>query len=137
MELYRRPANEFVAGFIGSPRMNFIDRPLEGGARGPHRDLWQQLAPGTGGDTHRVGIRPEHLDVTTPQEGVQATVELVEQLGDSIMVHVRVDGLANLVIAKVASGDRQISAGQTVGLKSDSPKSALAFDSKGLLLNAV
>jgi multiple sugar transport system ATP-binding protein len=136
MELYRRPANEFVAGFIGSPRMNFIDRPLEGGARGPHRDLWQQLAPGTGGDTHRVGIRPEHLDVTTPQEGVQATVELVEQLGDSIMVHVRVDGLANLVIAKVASGDRQISAGQTVGLKSDSPRSALAFDSKGLLLNA-
>jgi hypothetical protein len=52
------------------------------------------------------------------------------------MVHVRVDGLANLVIAKVASGDRQIAAGQTVGLKSDSPKSALAFDSKGLLLKA-
>ena len=68
MELYHRPANRFVAGFIGSPKMNFIPAAL--------------AAPGIGGlnGTAVVGVRPEDLRVT-PGGPLGATVRTVENLG--------------------------------------------------------
>jgi multiple sugar transport system ATP-binding protein len=134
MDLYNRPANEFVAGFIGSPRINFIDRPEAGKAPMPHVELWQSLNQNTHLDAHRVGIRPEHVGVGSPEQGVRATVELVEQLGDSAMVHLRVDGIATLLIAKIAGHEGPLVAGQSVGLLTGSSPKALAFDSQGLLL---
>ena len=134
MDLYNRPANEFVAGFIGSPRINFIDRPEAGKAPMPHVELWKSLTAATQLDACRVGIRPEHLGLGSPEQGVHATVELVEQLGDSAMVHLRVDGIATLLIAKIAGHEGVLSAGQAVGLLTGPVPKALAFDSQGLLL---
>ncbi len=134
MDLYNCPANEFVAGFIGSPRINFIDRPQAGQSPAPHMELWKRLTSGQHPDAQRVGIRPEHVGVGLPGEGVAATVELVEQLGDALMVHLRVDGIQTLLIAKVASSEGLLSAGQTVGLTTGANPKALAFDGQGLLL---
>nr|WP_315489631.1 sn-glycerol-3-phosphate ABC transporter ATP-binding protein UgpC [uncultured Rhodoferax sp.] len=136
MDLYNRPANEFVAGFIGSPRINFIDRPPSATAPAPHIELWKRLTMGQHPDAQRVGIRPEHVGVGYPNEGVPATVELVEQLGDALMVHLRVEGIAALLIAKVASSEGLLTAGQAVGLTTGSTPKALAFDGQGLLLTA-
>ncbi len=134
MDLYNRPANEFVAGFIGSPRINFIDRPKASSAGAVHIALWQRLTAHQHPDAHRVGIRPEHVGVGLSEEGVPATVELVEQLGDSLMVHLRVEGIPNLLIAKVASSEGVLAAGQTVGLTTCATPKTLAFDGQGLLL---
>ena len=136
MDLYNRPANEFVAGFIGSPRINFIDRPQAGSSVAPHLDLWRRLTTGQHPGAHRVGIRPEHVGVGLPEEGVPASVELVEQLGDALMVHLRVEGIAALLIAKVASSEGVLAAGQAVGLTTGSIPKALAFDGQGHLLTA-
>jgi multiple sugar transport system ATP-binding protein len=63
--LYERPANIFVAGFIGSPAMNFM--PGE--------------AVGIGGNGKIVGFRPEHIEVCRPGDGIAAQVEVVEDVG--------------------------------------------------------
>ena len=136
MDLYNRPANEFVAGFIGSPRINFIDKPPAGNAAPAHLKLWMRLAEGQHTSAVRLGIRPEHVGIGLPAQGVPATVELVEQLGDALMVHLRVQGIAALLIAKVASSEGVLAAGQTVGLTTGVTSKALAFDGKGLLLVA-
>jgi multiple sugar transport system ATP-binding protein len=63
--LYERPANIFVAGFIGSPAMNLV--PGE--------------AVGIGGNGKIVGFRPEHIEVAQPGDGIGAQVEVVEDVG--------------------------------------------------------
>jgi multiple sugar transport system ATP-binding protein len=77
-EIYERPANRFVATFVGSPRMNV----LRGG-------------PFEAGGAHEVGIRPEHLELTA--EGVPATVQLVEPAGSENFLHVEAEGHALVV----------------------------------------
>jgi multiple sugar transport system ATP-binding protein len=136
MDLYARPANEFVAGFIGSPRINFVDRPHAGNAPVAHLELWKRLTQQAHPDACRVGIRPEHVGVGSPEQGVPATIELVELLGDSAMVHLRIDGIAALLVAKIANPEGALIAGQVVGLTTGDAPRALAFDSQGLLLAA-
>lgn len=134
MDLYSHPVNEFVAGFIGSPRINFIDRPEGGTGSGPHTELWQRLKCGLHPDAHRIGMRPEHLGIVDADQGIAATVELVEQLGDSAMVHVRIAGIAPLLIAKLAGNDRLLAVGQTIGLVAQTSAKPLAFGQQGILL---
>jgi multiple sugar transport system ATP-binding protein len=136
MDLYARPANEFVAGFIGSPRINFVDRPNAGNAPVAHLELWKRLTQQAHPDACRVGIRPEHVGVGSPEQGVPASIELVELLGDSAMVHLRIDGIAALLVAKIANPEGALIAGQVVGLTTGDAPRALAFDSQGLLLAA-
>ncbi|MEQ8600523.1 MAG: sn-glycerol-3-phosphate ABC transporter ATP-binding protein UgpC [Devosia sp.] len=71
-ELYNAPRSEFVASFIGSPKMNFIDG---------------EEAAKLGG--HRVGVRPEHLAVSVDQGLWKGEVELSENLGSDTFVYVR------------------------------------------------
>ena len=136
MDLYNRPANTFVAGFIGSPRINLIDAPDSGQSSNGHRALWQQLTAGIAGTAHRVGVRPENFCLTRDGEGegVAASVELVEQLGDSRIVHVRVEGLADLVVCKLANTQQDVAMGERVGLVLDASRPRLAFGSDGRLL---
>ncbi len=95
--LYRKPANMFVAGFIGSPAMNFVEGTLTNGsvALGDHTVA---LPPATvqrlNGRSGRVvvGARPE--DVTVAEGGtLPAAIEITEQLGPEMLVHVDVPGL--------------------------------------------
>ncbi len=74
-ELYERPANLFVAGFIGSPAMNLL--PAE--------------AVGVGTNGKVVGFRPEHLDIVGDGEGISARVEVVEDIGADVYVFCSAD----------------------------------------------
>ena len=133
MELYQRPANEFVATFIGAPRINLIDRPPSGGAAAPHQALWNALVGTAAARAQRVGLRPEHLHVAAAGEGIPATVMLAEHLGDSSILHLRVDGVAELINAKIDAEHGPCEAGQNVGLV-PAASWALAFDADRRLI---
>jgi len=105
LDVYDRPANLFVALFIGSPPMSVIQATVrDGGARVeadglelPLRDALRAAARPLDGRSVHVGIRPEHVvDPSSPAHGptatLQADVELVEPLGDEAVVHARVGG---------------------------------------------
>ena len=131
MTLYNRPASEFVAGFIGAPKINLIDRPAAD-APAAHRALWDALATAVPAGVQRMGLRPEHLRVVAAGSGVPAQVELAEHLGDSSILHLRVQGVTDLLSAKVGAGPNLIEAGQTVGLQADATW-ALGFGADGRL----
>jgi multiple sugar transport system ATP-binding protein len=83
-ELYRRPANMFVAGFIGSPAMNFVHGRVEGGTL---RVAGQTVPAGTARDGDViVGVRPEDF-VSANGDGFDAKVAFVENLGPESLVH--------------------------------------------------
>jgi multiple sugar transport system ATP-binding protein len=133
MQLYRRPANEFVAGFIGAPRINLVPRPAADGAAA-HRALWQQLAGRNGVGAIRIGLRPEHLHLLPAGEGVAAQVVLAEHLGDTTIAHLRVDGIDELLHARLGADRPAVETGQRVGLAGDAA-AALAFGADGRLLH--
>ncbi|MDH2414943.1 sn-glycerol-3-phosphate ABC transporter ATP-binding protein UgpC [Nocardioides sp. CER19] len=96
-ELYENPGNLFVAGFIGSPPMNFLPATVEGTtAKLPFGDV--QLPPhkaerAQGHDLLLAGIRPEHFDDASTREGARgstfrATVEVVEWLGNETYAYI-------------------------------------------------
>ena len=134
MDLYQQPANEFVAGFIGSPRMNFIARPGAVGSSMAHTALWRQLTNAAPEGTCKVGIRPEHVHLAPGGQGIAATVALAEQLGDASIIHLRVEGIADLLVAKLGSGHDRLATGQSVALVFDHAPASLAFDKDGQLL---
>jgi len=87
LELYDRPANIFVAGFIGSPTMNFFDAVIEKtSARLADGSLLAlpALSTGTEGQEVVIGVRPEHLHFASA--GIPAKVAVVEPLGMSTQV---------------------------------------------------
>jgi multiple sugar transport system ATP-binding protein len=97
-ELYRHPANVFVAGFIGSPSMNLITLPSSDGS--VTLGSWEIRTPrGAGGPDVVVGIRPEHLEVS--DRGFEIEVEMVEELGADAYLYGRVSGSAEPVVARV------------------------------------
>jgi multiple sugar transport system ATP-binding protein len=126
MELYNQPANEFVATFMGAPRINLVDRPAANAAE-PHRQLWAALTGRAPANAQRAALRPEHLRVGPAGQGIPASVALAEHLGDSSIIHLRVDGVTDLLSAKVGAEHSRIEAGQAVGLLPDGSW-ALAFD---------
>jgi multiple sugar transport system ATP-binding protein len=96
LELYDRPANLFVAGFIGSPGMNFLDGTYEfGNVRLKDGTLVPLAEPLSLADGSRVtlGIRPEHVSMKPDARGMTATVELVEPTGFGIILHLSLHGL--------------------------------------------
>jgi len=128
LEVYERPATEFVAAFIGAPRINLIDRPTAGSASAAHVALWTQLLGASALPVHRLGLRPEHLQLAA--RGVAAVVELAEHLGDQSVLHLRVDGLPATLAVKLSDSAQRLAQGQQVQLAAQ-PGKALAFDDQG------
>jgi sn-glycerol 3-phosphate transport system ATP-binding protein len=94
MEIWERPADTYVAGFIGSPAMNFLPATLEAGGGAARLDANGLVLPfadgrraGEGGRKLILGIRPEHLRPGTG--GLAFAVELVEPLGGESVLHGR------------------------------------------------
>ena len=88
-EVYERPANRFVAGFIGSPAMNFFPITLDGGTA-LLADGTSIPAPRIGAPRAVLGIRPEHLTPVQDAPGaIPAEIALVEPLGSDTLVHFR------------------------------------------------
>jgi ABC-type sugar transport system ATPase subunit len=112
LDLYNKPANQFVAGFIGAPRMNFL--PAD-------------VFPGSNGAT--VGIRPQHMRRAMDGEtSLMATVTLIEQLGSETVVHGTADGHRLLA---VLPGQQGLKTGEEVALAYDK-ENLHAFDGDGL-----
>jgi len=111
LELYDRPANLFVAGFIGSPRMNFVG---------------QETAHSYGAAT--IGIRPEHLKAARDGEGWQGRVSVAEHLGSDTFLHVDVPGIGNLTARSI--GELGLTTGDPVCLLPD-PARIHRFDRDG------
>ncbi len=120
LAVYERPATRYVAGFIGSPAMNFLDARvtedgdlvLDGGPTLPGRPLFQAQA----GRRVTLGIRPEHLRALPDGEagdGLSLTVELVETLGADTLAHGRLDPDGQQVTARLP-GTRQVREGARI-----------------------
>jgi len=94
LDLYDKPANPFVAGFIGSPAMNFIEGEFaaNGAASVISKDGIQLPTADKGEAGRKViyGIRPEHLALGGPNEGLDAEVVLVEPTGAETLIVVQV-----------------------------------------------
>ncbi|SIQ31706.1 multiple sugar transport system ATP-binding protein/lactose/L-arabinose transport system ATP-binding protein [Rhizobium sp. RU35A] len=102
-ELYDRPANTFVAGFIGSPKMNFLTASvtatdgssltlrhsafIDGAMTLAHAAATKVKA----GDAVTVGLRPEHLDVASARPLLRLTLDFAENLGGSTQLYARTD----------------------------------------------
>ncbi|MFN4130331.1 MAG: ABC transporter ATP-binding protein [Paracoccaceae bacterium] len=101
LELYDRPANLFVAGFIGSPAMNFLDATVTGGAL-VFADGQSLPVPGGAklaeAQSVRVGIRPE--DLTIADAGLKVQVGIVEPTGAEILVGARLGDLPFTVVLR-------------------------------------
>ncbi len=129
LDLYSRPDNLFVAGFIGSPKMNFI----EGGEAAKR-------------DASTIGIRPEHIVVSKESGDWKGVVTVAEHLGSDTFFHVRPEGLQVRVdrgneeeegqtgqITARTSGEFRVSHGDTVYLTPD-PEKVHRFSADGLAL---
>ena len=103
-ELYERPANLFVAQFIGSPKMNVV----------PASSLPSMATP----ETTRIGVRPEHIEVAAPGEGdLDGRINLVEYLGADTFAQVDCGAAGTLVARAPGSGSLREDA--SIGLRFD------------------
>lgn len=117
-EIYNNPANEFVAHFIGTPSMNFFDATITETAEGLTADLGfdsvdlpETTAELNPGDTARLGIRPEHVELPKDDDiGVNANVKFVEPTGKDKIIHLTVD---NTEFKAIVPGTRSIDAETT------------------------
>ena len=131
MDLYHNPANKFVAGFIGSPAMNFIEGAAKGASftlpNGKAFKATKDLRAYEGSAT--LGIRPEHLTyAATPAKGdLQGTIKTIERLGADSFAYVDCGGLTLNI---KSDGDIATEVGQEVGLSIDAARAHL-FDGDG------
>jgi len=103
LELYRSPRNLFVAGFIGSPKMNLIEGE-----------------PASRHGAKTIGIRPEHLRISTTEGTWKGTVGVAEHLGSDTFLHVQTDGLGTINVR--ADGEVPVRHGDTIYLTPDPAK---------------
>jgi multiple sugar transport system ATP-binding protein len=111
LELYERPANLFVAGFIGSPKMNFVPGEAAGEPR-----------------VATLGIRPEHLKIAKEGDGWPGTVSVAEHLGSDTFLYVDAGKLGTLTVRAI--GEFNLKAGDRVWLSPD-PARLHRFDKDG------
>jgi multiple sugar transport system ATP-binding protein len=116
-ELYESPRNRFVAGFIGSPSMNFVELNLEKDGASPRLvgdgmevrldDRRAAQLRGSGLERVTVGVRPEHLEVgggDGPGVTLRAKVDVVEFLGNEELIHAISEGRDVVAIVDAAAG---------------------------------
>ncbi|KHF24891.1 sugar ABC transporter ATP-binding protein [Solemya velum gill symbiont] len=108
LELYRKPANKFVAGFIGSPNMNF----LSGEAAQKH-------------GAHTIGVRPEHLACSRESGMWKGTVGVAEHLGSDTFLYVTLNDGSNFTVR--SDGNVDLNHGDTVYLSAE-PENIYRFD---------
>ncbi len=144
-QLYESPANLFVAGFLGAPKMNFLQGTLHSVG-----DLFAEVAlPAVGvvrvaadarrskvGDAVTIGIRPEHLQLGAASdvdslEVIDARVDLIEYLGDHLLAHTSVKGVPHALCAKLGAQSTSLRNGDAAQLHLP-PEQCLLFDANGM-----
>ncbi len=124
-QVYTRPANAFVGGFIGSPTMNFFHGRMEehdGGRRFVSPGLSLALAAGSGAPSAtgemQLGVRPQDIRVAEPgQADVTVRVDVVELLGSEELVHMRLQGVEDQVIRAIFPEETPVEEDKTIGLR--------------------
>jgi multiple sugar transport system ATP-binding protein len=114
LELYNHPANLFVAGFIGSPRMNLITPP-----------------PGDYNGAETVGVRPEDIQLSTEAGAWAGKVRIAEHLGSDTFFHIDADKVGSITAR--APGEFALSAGDPVWM-TPNPERIHRFDREGKAL---
>ncbi len=144
-DLYRRPANRFVAGFIGSPQMNFLAGTVE--AVGADR-LSLRLQQGgemiffgapdpsvRTGDSLLLGVRPDDLVPAKGETGISAVVDFVERMGGHSLVHLDLAGDGGQLLWQV-QGDTAPTAGATVRFDPSQSQGLHFFNANGTALTS-
>jgi multiple sugar transport system ATP-binding protein len=111
MELYKSPRNLFVAGFIGSPKMNLVEG-----------------APAAKHNAKTIGFRPEHIGISTSEGEYKGTVGVAEHLGSDTFLHIHTDALGTVNVR--ADGEIPVKHGDAVFLTPD-PAKIHKFDGAG------
>jgi multiple sugar transport system ATP-binding protein len=138
LEIYDSPANRFVAGFLGTPPMNFLEGRIEsangslcfvvGDVRLKLGDGAACSAAGQAGGPVCLGVRPENVQVgaggSAGPEAIRARVEVVEPLGNETIIHLRV---AEQVVIGKAEPHLAVTAGEILGVTVDPGRTHL-FD---------
>jgi len=128
MDLYRDPDNKFVAGFIGSPAMNFLDGTVgEGSVSIPalKMDVPAPLATAYKGHKVTAGLRPEHLSID--RDGDALSVDMTESLGGVSYAYLVAETGERIIVEE--RGDERVQAGARVGLNFE-PERMYLFDAK-------
>ena len=143
MELYHSPANLFVAEFIGTPKISMLQGniaspdgtiTLSSGDNGGTVNLStdRRFSESLTGKSVKVGVRPEHIEVVEQGQGhVNATVDLVENLGREMYCHLRLGDDKHVSLISCLSGDATVKANQSVGLRFDIERICLFDASSG------
>jgi multiple sugar transport system ATP-binding protein len=129
LNLYRRPANLFVAGFIGSPQMNLIEAKTDGGAANIGGYRVPVALPSDAPERITVGVRPESWRLVGDDEGgLPVTALVVEELGSDSFVYgsCDVEGTPSSITVRVSSKDR-VSKGDLLHVTTD-PDDVHIFD---------
>jgi multiple sugar transport system ATP-binding protein len=114
LELYKTPLNQFVAGFIGSPKMNFITG-----------------APAANRQAASIGVRPEHIRISRDTGEWAGTVGVAEHLGSDTFLHVQAAALGTLTVR--GEGEIGIGYGDQIFLTPE-PDKVHRFDANGITI---
>ena len=137
LKLYNEPENLFVGGFIGSPKMNFINsKVISSNSYGTEVEISGQgkiIVPKTSdkvspGDSVKIGIRPEHILINTGEKCWNSKVFVIEKLGSSTFLYLEKDG-EPLVVQ--TDGENSANIGDNLSLSFDLNKCHL-FDENNL-----
>ncbi|MES2976936.1 MAG: sn-glycerol-3-phosphate ABC transporter ATP-binding protein UgpC [Pseudomonadota bacterium] len=143
LTLYKKPANRFVAEFLGSPKINML--PFKWQGSGQQLKIGADvcvdaamfgLSDSSLRDGAVLGIRPEHFDLDVSGQGIPAQVDLIEYLGDSTVIYARIPGLDDVFTVKLAQQQVPVASGMQIGLKPVKGE-VLVFTGEGLCVDAV
>ena len=141
LDIFMRPANLFVAQFVGATPMNVLPGALRSGKDGLAEmrlvggAVVKTAVPVAGlpESLWRMGLRAEHIELTAPGSGLAGVVDFVERLGEQSWVHIRLGDGSEVVAAQ--AGVSTLQAGDKVGVKLDGAHAHL-FDAAGVAWHA-
>ena len=141
MEVYREPANVFVAGFIGSPAMNLfeVEPATDGGFRLTHGGLDIGLGSGATPITRGLlGIRPHDIAITDADAAdVVGTIDVVEPRGNEMLLHVRIDDPGRReAVSVIVPADHPARVDERVGMRFRRDRLALFDAASGVRVAA-
>jgi ABC-type sugar transport system ATPase subunit len=132
LEIYRRPANRFVASFIGSPAMNFFDGQVRDGVFRLDTQALATVGSGIPDGPAVLGVRPHDLLIAASGDPfATVTIDMVVQLGHEAFAHFSISGREHIVQLPAES---QVQRGQRLAL-SIRPAASHLFSASGLRLN--
>jgi multiple sugar transport system ATP-binding protein len=139
LELYDNPANQFVAGFIGSPAMNFLPGVLRRTAGAAHVELAdgsslpapRSAAGAQDGQRVVYGTRPEHMELASGDDGVPTEVVVVEPTGADTQVFTKIAGVE---VTSVFRDRHAFRPGERIRLRPDAARAHLFDADSGMRL---